>query len=420
MKNTEFILANFTGDTNTPPLDYVLEILEVNTKEKSFKCKIVDSSVEFTFSYANGADSPWAGTDAKGLNYELFSHQIFLSGKIDPYPQGVALLTFASGNHYLCYVDSINPKLELRVYFPAAYTIFIENNVVTYSDWDSYPSGTKIINVEGCTVISVPNSDKESTLPSAESKQYLFVDVYQDDLKGKPIWANLVQDPRFYGAIIKATEGIKYNGGSWFSANWQQLRNIVPKRYGKTWFRGAYLFLKFNQDGTKQADYYLDTIDAAGGWGEGDIIPIIDVELGNDGSKDPAKRNSNQDASAQQIIDCTMACAKQLRSRTGRRVMLYGRGAMRDRSITSKMGCDIVWNPSYTRTMVINGLSAWKLDDIALWQYCGDGVAGIEESKLPRTIPDFGKVDISVYIDGNKKPTLESLIERLGIGVTVP
>src|SRR5690606_20177213 len=170
------------------------------------------------------------------------------------------------------------------------------------------------------------------------------------------------------------------------------------------WFRGAYHFLKFNKNGAAQADYFLDTIGAAGGWDAGDIIPVIDVELGNDGSENPARRNSNQDASAQQIIDCTTACAERIRSRTGSNVMLYGRGAMRDKGIqSSRMGCDIVWNPSYTASMVLNGLQAWDLSDIALWQYCGDGVAGIDEAKLPRQIPGFGAVDISVYVDGKNK-----------------
>ncbi len=72
----------------------------------------------------------------------------------------------------------------------------------------------------------------------------------------------------------------------------------------------------------------------------------------------------------------------------------------RERGIKSKMGCDVVWNPSYTSNMVMHGLEAWMLDDIVLWQYCGDGVAAIDENKLPRSILNFGKVDISVYIEG--------------------
>lgn len=163
------------------------------------------------------------------------------------------------------------------------------------------------------------------------------------------------------------------------SKNWPLVKNAAADRYGKTWFRGAYLFLNFWQDGVAQADNYLDTAKDAGGWDKGDIIPIIDVELGQDGKDGKHKRNPNQDATPQQIIDCTTACAQKLKSVTGRKVMLYGRGAMRDKSIKNKMGCDVVWNPAYTPTMIMHGLEAWTMDDVVLWQYCGDGKAVLDE-----------------------------------------
>ena len=267
-------------------------------------------------------------------------------------------------------------------------------------------------------------TDVSSDTPAAadvDTQQIFIVDLFQGDLGGNPAWDVLVNAANFYGAIIKSTEGTYYDGGDWFKKNWPAVKDISGDRYGKTWFRGAYLFLKFNLDGAKQADYYLANIDAAGGWDQGDIIPIIDVELGSegknaDGTIDPKKRNSNYDASAQQIIDCTSACAEQLRSKTGRQIMLYGRGAMRDKEINDKMSCDIVWNPCYTSKIVMNGLQAWSLSDVALWQYCGDGTAALDESKFPRSIEGFGKVDISVYIDGANKPNLDSFKTRLGIG----
>jgi hypothetical protein len=68
------------------------------------------------------------------------------------------------------------------------------------------------------------------------------------------------------------------------------------------------------------------------------------------------------------------------------------------------MGCDAVWNPSYTATMVRHGLEAWDLEDIVLWQYCGDGKAAID--RLPHKVEGFGnKVDISVYVKGARVPT---------------
>ena len=98
------------------------------------------------------------------------------------------------------------------------------------------------------------------------------------------------------------------------------MKDVGGDRYGQTWFRGAYHFLKFNKDGQAQADFYLKTINDAGGFDVGDILPIVDVELGGE-------TNSNQKASAQQIIDCTSAWAERVKKETDQQVMLYGNGA---------------------------------------------------------------------------------------------
>lgn len=259
------------------------------------------------------------------------------------------------------------------------------------------------------------STDDDTGTSGDGNTTFLFVDV--SPWEKNPDWQALINTPNFYGAILKATQGIKgYNtDGGWFKTNWPLVKDVGGERYGKTWFRGAYVFLNFWQDGAAQADYYLEVIDDAGGWDSGDIIPIIDVELGNDGSNG-RPRNKNRDASSQEIIDCTTTCAERLKEVTGRNVMLYGRGAMRDKGINDKMGCDIVWNPSYTSTIVMHGLEAWTLDDVALWQYCGDGAAALpDQTKFPRTISGFGNADISVYIEGANKPSFENLKSRLGI-----
>lgn len=234
---------------------------------------------------------------------------------------------------------------------------------------------------------------------------YLIVDLYQQDLGPHPPWTVLATSPHYFGAVIKATEGTHY-APQWFADNWRALRNVVPGRYGSTWFRGAYHFLRLNEPGTPQADYYLNAIDRAGGWGQGDIVPIVDVELGGE-------RNPNRRASKQQIIDNTTMWAERVRARTGRRVCLYGRGAMRDLDIRSRMGCQLVWNPSYTARMVMNGLEAWTVDDVGLWQYGGDGVGDTSAHHLPLKVPGFGAVDVSVFVDGARKSTLARLRERL-------
>ena len=134
----------------------------------------------------------------------------------------------------------------------------------------------------------------------------------------------------------------------------------------------------------------------------GDIVPIVDVELGNDGKPDAngkvRPRHPNWDASAQQIIDCTSAWAERVGAETGQQVMLYGNGAMRDKRIADRMGCDWLWIPRYTAALPrdMYERAGWDLPSVAMWQYCGDGTASLPG--YPRSVPGFGAVDISVVL----------------------
>jgi GH25 family lysozyme M1 (1,4-beta-N-acetylmuramidase) len=232
----------------------------------------------------------------------------------------------------------------------------------------------------------------------------LFVDAYAGDLGGRPDWRHLVElGAPWHGAMIKATEGIHYSP-IWFQQNWRALRDAGGDRYGHDWFRWAYHFLRFAVGGAAQADYFLRAVDEAGGWAIGDGWPVVDVELGSAG--DPAKgipRNKNWDASAQQIIDVTSQFAESVKRRTGRPVVLYGNGAMRDKGIKDRMGCDYFWPARYTATLPkeISERAGWSIDRLLCWQYSGDAdVAQLHG--YPDRPPGFaGDVDVSaLVIDG--------------------
>lgn len=219
-----------------------------------------------------------------------------------------------------------------------------------------------------------------------------------------PPWHVLAAHPNIVGIIIKATQATNY-APQWFVKHWPRVRDVARDRYGASWFRGCYHYLDVRVDGRAQADFYLAHVERAGGWGSGDLYPIVDVELGG----------PNGGATAEQVIRVTTDFARRVKERTGRKVILYGRGAMRDLGIRDRMGCDAVWNPSYTREMVTNGLTpTWSLDDVVLWQYAGDGVGDSSKHGLPLTIPGFPtNMDMNVYVDGARKPTLSSLRRRL-------
>lgn len=231
----------------------------------------------------------------------------------------------------------------------------------------------------------------------------LFVDVYAGDVDGRPNWKLLASlGAPWCGAIVKATEGTWYSP-DWFTTQWRALRTCAGGRYGADWFRGAYHFLRFAVDGAKQADFYLQAIEFAGGWSTGDVWPIVDVELGHEGNAH-VPRNPNQDASRPQIIDCTTAFAERVSAQTGRRVMLYGNGAFRDKHITGEvviageLGCSYLWLPRYTPTLPreIYERMGWTLDELVLWQYSGDGDSHLEG--YPSSPPGFGKVDVSALV----------------------
>lgn len=215
----------------------------------------------------------------------------------------------------------------------------------------------------------------------------LFIDLYQGD-NPAPDWGRVWQNKSYAGAIIKATEGLYYPSpnNTWFRTNWDAIKHFGA--YGTKWFRGAYHFLKFNQDGAKQADFYLKAVEGAGGWDVGDLWPIVDVEMGGE-------RNSNHNATKEQVEECVEAFVAKIKRSHGRDVMLYGNGAMRDLGITSKMGCKYLWCPRYTTTLppYIYRRAGWETTDLWGWQYCGDGTAYLEG--YPKVTP-IGKEDITV------------------------
>lgn len=222
----------------------------------------------------------------------------------------------------------------------------------------------------------------------------LFVDVYRGDLGGKPDWSKLFAlGAPWHGAIVKATQSTAYPLG-WFVEQWKTIRELGRRsgRYGVDWFRGCYHYLDFDEDGAKQAETYLRAVERAGGWDVGDLWPIVDVELGGSTSQ-------NQLASARQIIECTQAFAERCRLATGRDVMLYGNGAMRDRKITDRMGCRWLWLPRYTAKLPAEMYerAGWTRDELVLWQYSGDGVSKLEG--YPRFPPGFGEdVQVSALV----------------------
>lgn len=245
---------------------------------------------------------------------------------------------------------------------------------------------------------------------------YLFIDLYPLDFDRAatrgviedPPWESLLADPRVTGVWLKATDGIRWSDAyvHWFVRNFRRVASLVGDRRGRSFVLGGYSFVQTTLSGRKQADYMMSVLQQAG-WTPGvDMVPVMDIEEG--GATHPNRKATNQ-----QVVDAGHDFSERVRELTGGGTMLYGRGTMRDRKIVDTFGADRVANPSYTARMVVNGLiPPWTLDDIVLWQYCGDGVGDSSVTKLPLKMAGHG-IDLSVAIHGARKPTLKSTIQRL-------
>lgn len=226
-----------------------------------------------------------------------------------------------------------------------------------------------------------------------------------------PPWAALAAYPDMCGVIVKISEGLTYAPRAWLARNWPAVRLAGGTRYGSSWFRGAYHYLRIDQDGAAQADFFLDAIEKAGGWGSGDMMPFVDAEA-----------SQNSGATKERIIACVSAFANRIKARTGRGTIYYGRGFMRDYDIKSRMGCVAVWNAGYTGgTMPMTGLSpAFSREDVVLWQYTDGSDKNPPPPGLPHRIPGFNKpngtpigLDLNVYVDGSRKPMISRMRLRL-------
>jgi GH25 family lysozyme M1 (1,4-beta-N-acetylmuramidase) len=276
----------------------------------------------------------------------------------------------------------------------------------------------------------MPNDSK---LDPDRTGAFIIADIYQCDFSKPKKQGCEPLDPPFaalpglvvngkevVGCVIKATEAVSTSWPKlyidWFKRSWKKLRDVGGDRYGVDFFRGCYHFLQFTVDGTKQADFFCDTVDAAGGWDDGDLMPWVDIEEGGQVSFASQKLETIKDAAlrkrlAGQVTTCATAFIERFKERTGLRIAVYGRGVFRDLQMTDgKFGADSVVNPAYTAQMPRMEKYGVPLDDISLWQLCGDG--DVVLPGYPKELTGWGKTDYSVYIDGARKPTLKSLRQR--------
>jgi lysozyme len=125
------------------------------------------------------------------------------------------------------------------------------------------------------------------------------VDV--SDYEGTVDWPAVRAAGRAF-AFAKATEGVTFVASS-FAGNWPGMRDAGV-------LRGAYHFFRPQDDGTTQADFFVDEIERRGGLVAGDLAPVADVEV------------SDSQSAATVVAELRLFLAR-VEARTGRRPMIY-------------------------------------------------------------------------------------------------
>lgn len=221
----------------------------------------------------------------------------------------------------------------------------------------------------------------------------LIVDAYEGD--GRKDWTALAAagDP-WRGVFLKATQGLYYNGGTWFPGQWR-LVELAGRHAGRPpheWLRGAYHYLDVRQNAQTQAEYFVVALTRAGGIRPNDVL-CVDVE----------RTGQREGLAGKQVVDSVTAFADRVRALTGKWTMLYGGSYLYELGIIDRMGCRFLWIPRYAETLpaTVYNRIGWDLAHLAMWQYCGVAGSGHVEAKLkgyPVMAPGCGAIDISAVV----------------------
>lgn len=145
MKVNDFLLYTFEGSPNV----YAAEITSIDPVAAFFSCRQLDTGQRFTFRFSYTTSGPWQGSDDRGVDWVIDTHDIYTAGATDPSAPGVALVTFGDFGRYLCAVESISPEIDVAFYQPPYPRLSFDGYTVAKSDWNAYPAGSRIVSIEG-------------------------------------------------------------------------------------------------------------------------------------------------------------------------------------------------------------------------------------------------------------------------------
>ncbi|MBA2718951.1 MAG: hypothetical protein H0U52_06890 [Chloroflexi bacterium] len=216
--------------------------------------------------------------------------------------------------------------------------------------------------------------------------QPLLVDLYPKDLGGKPDVAALVAaGSPWSGLILKVSQGlfcpsqIKGYTDEWLMKHGPLARTLAGERYGWDWWRGFYHYADVSKSASLQVDWFLRLVEKCGGWGRGDLWPMLDMEQARNPEK-PGRAH---------LEDWINTYADAMARKHGRRPTLYGNIYLWENHVQGLCGCENLILARYRPTLTPDkheriGIPASKLLG---WQYVGTQEPGRPPSIGPGGYP---------------------------------
>lgn len=231
----------------------------------------------------------------------------------------------------------------------------------------------------------------------ATALQSCWVDLAEEDGVTPDQVVQLQHAPApWTGVILQCTNGLRAFG-KWFGSCWRAAGPPMPTgllfpEYGISKFRQPYHYYVVGLSSVQQADLALDIVDTAGGWGNGDLAMGVDIESGE---QPPG-------VTAQQVIDGISTFAGRVKQRTGRAPILYAGSYTRGLGISSRMGCELLWYPQWSKILNWSVVQSMGFDihSTLFWQPVGDG-SNTAPPGYPNTTPIGGGLDIDIMVLDN-------------------
>lgn len=184
MKPGDFLFYTLDGDAANPPTTYIGEITAFDPGANAVQFTEINSGEGFQFQIPVDVTGPWDVQNGQGATVTLATHDVYTAGAASPTPQGIALVTFADLQHYLCTVDSVSPTTDVVFFQQPQHRMSFDNDAITQSDWDTYPVGDQIRSIEAYVL------DTSLTQPPAAPPPF-----------ANGWWAHATQHPAFAGRI---------------------------------------------------------------------------------------------------------------------------------------------------------------------------------------------------------------------------